>query len=88
MYHGLGFEQTFSSAEPETDLSAAITGAVSSWDWHEWVLAAVAGYLVIRSIGSAFGSASGSVKRRVRKSKQRKERIKRARRDLERAEES
>lgn len=72
MYHGLGDDLL-----PEESAPAQIsTGylmlqqaqqATAGWDWHQWALAAIGGYLVVRTIFRAGRRGTQAVGKKVKK---------------------
>ncbi len=72
---GLGFEETFSE-QPATSTSTMMIGGVDlgGWDWHEWALAGLAAFFLIKWLsGSVSNTLVKPIRKRRRQSRRRRE---------------
>ena len=76
---GLGFEETFSDALPTSTFMIGPVD-VGAWDWHEWALAGVAAFFVIRALA---GGVSRGVVAPIRKRRRKAARRRKARESYE-----
>lgn len=63
-YVGLGQDEESPAAPGITDLLSQIT---AGWDWHEWALAGIGAYLVVRTLFRGARSTSRAVTKKTRK---------------------
>ncbi len=61
---GLGEDIPIPASSNPLDIVQSMT---ADWDWHQWALAAIGGYLVVRTVFRAGRSGTQAVGKKVKK---------------------
>lgn len=83
--NGLGFAETFSNQGSSSYSVGPFD--VGNWDWHEWALAAVGVYVVVKSIVGGTKRTAGAISKPLKKRARQRKKVSEARRRLREAEE-
>lgn len=81
---GLGFEETFSDQPTPAYLSASsYLPNFAEWDWHEWALAIIGGYIVVRSLARGTSRAASAVYAPIKSRRKKRKRLSEAKKRYE-----